>query len=298
VTTPYPPFELANRVLSLEGWDDPFQAYERLGAETKAALLDLLPEDWSFRDKRVLDFGCGAGRTLRHFLGEAEQGELWGTDIDARSIAWVQDNLCPPLHALRCGSAPPLQFEGSSFDLVWAISVFTHLTDQSLAWLAELHRVLKPEGLLMASYTGRWSSELLAGEPWEEDRIGMNVLRHDQGWNDGGPMVLMSDWWVREHWGRAFEFVAVEPMVHGQTWALLRKRHVEATADMLAAPSADPREYAALRHNVEQLQREQVLRESELRRSYERSLSWRVTRPLRSVAAALRAARRSEAPRD
>lgn len=290
---PYPPFELANRVLSLDGWGEPFAAYDRLGAETKAALLDLLPDGWSFEGKRVLDFGCGAGRTLRHFLDEAERGELWGADIDASSIAWLEAKLCPPLRALRCEEAPPLALEAGSFDLIWAISVFTHLTDRSLAWLAELHRLLRPGGLLMASYTGRWTSELLAGEPWDEDRVGMNALRHDQGWDHGGPMVLMSDWWVRDHWGRAFEFVAVEPQVHGQTWALMRRRELRVTAEELAAPSGDPREYAALRHNLEQLRREQAVRAESLRAAYESSLSWRVTRPLRGLGAALRAARRA-----
>ena len=290
---PYPPFELANRVLSLDGWGEPFAAYERLGAETKAALLDLLPDGWSFEGKRVLDFGCGAGRTLRHFLDEAERGELWGADIDASSIAWLEAKLCPPLRAMHCEDAPPLALEGGSFDLIWAISVFTHLTDRSLAWLAELHRLLRPGGLLMASYTGCWTSELLAGEPWDEDRVGMNVLRHDQAWDHGGPMVLMSDWWVREHWGRAFEFVAVEPQVHGQTWALMRRREPRVTAEELAAPSGDPREHMALRHNLEQLRREQALRAESLRAAYESSLSWRVTRPLRGLGAALRAARRA-----
>jgi SAM-dependent methyltransferase len=231
-------------------------------------------------------------------VAEAEIGEVWGADIDARSIRWLQQHLSPPLRVMQSLPQPPLGLDGQSVDLIWAISVFTHLTDQSLPWLAELHRILKPDGLLMASYTGRWSSELLAGEPWDEDRIGMNVLRHDQGWDDGGPMVLMSDWWVREHWGRAFEVLAVEPMVHGQTWALLRKRPVAITPALLAEPSDDPREYLALRHNFEQLQREQLARFAELRRSYERSLSWRVTRPLRAAGAAIRAARRSGAPRD
>jgi SAM-dependent methyltransferase len=290
---PYPPFELANRVLSLDGWGEPFAAYERLGAETKDALLDLLSDDWSFEGKRVLDFGCGAGRTLRHLLDEAERGELWGADIDAASIAWIEANLCPPLRALRCEPTPPLAFEDGSFDLIWAISVFTHLTDHSLAWLAELHRLMKPEGLLMASYTGRWSSELLAGEPWDEDRVGMNVLRHDQDWDEGGPMVLMSDWWVREHWGRAFEFVAVEAQVHGQTWALMRRRDVQLTAAELAAPSGDPREHTALRHNLEQLRCEQTARAESVRATYEGTLSWRVTRPLRALETAARTARRA-----
>jgi hypothetical protein len=36
-----PPLDLAKRVCSLEGRGDPFEAYHRLGAETKAALLRL-----------------------------------------------------------------------------------------------------------------------------------------------------------------------------------------------------------------------------------------------------------------
>jgi SAM-dependent methyltransferase len=255
---------LANRVCSLEGRGEPFAAYEKLGAETREALEGLLPDDWSFDRKRVLDFGCGAGRTLRHFLSEAETAEFWGADIDAPSIDWLQQTLCPPLHALRSAVDPPLPLERGSFDLIWALSVFTHLTDNSLAWLLELHRVLKPGGTLIATYMGRWNSEVLAGEPWEEDRVGMNVLRHNRSWEVGGPMVLMSDWWVRAHWGRAFEILEVAPRIHNQSWALLRKRDVELTADELEAPADDPREYVALRHNVRQLQREIERRESEV----------------------------------
>ena len=166
---------------------------------------------------------------------------------------------------------------------MWAISVFTHLTDASLPWLLELHRILRPGGLLIATYMGRWTSDALAGEPWDEDRIGMNVLRHANGWDEGGPMVLMSDWWVQAHWGRAFEIVEVAPLVHGQSWALLRRRDVALTAADLERPADDPREHAALRHNLRQVQREIEA----LRRDYERSFSWRVTRPLRAVRAGL-----------
>jgi SAM-dependent methyltransferase len=279
---PFPPLSLADRVLSLEDRPDPLAAYAALGAETKAALLGLLPDGWSFAGKRVLDFGCGAGRTLRHFLAEAETAEVWGTDLDAASVEWLQGALCPPLHAVRCGAEPPLPLD-PGFDLIWAISVFTHLTDASLAWLLELHRMLAPGGLLMATYMGRWNSEALAGEPWDEDRIGMNVLRHDQAWEHGGPMVLMSDWWVRAHWGRAFEILAVEANVHGQSWALMRRREVSLTVADLERPEDDPREVAALRHNVRQVQRELELRRDEERARYERSRSWRLTRPLRRL---------------
>ena len=304
---PYPPLELASRVFSVTGWtSDPFRTYEEMGAQTARAIVRLLPDDWSFDGKRVLDFGSGAGRTLRHFLGEAEKGEFWGTDIDRPSIEWLDENLCPPLNAWQCEAWPPLGLEHGSFDLAWAISVFTHLTDNSLAWLLELQRLLKPGGLLIATYMGRWNSEWFVGELWDEDRIGRNVLHHNRDWSVGGPAVLMSDWWVREHWGRAFEILETAPQIHNMSWALMRKRDVELTTDELERPGNDLREYEALRHNVRQLHREvaqlqqreaheRALREQqlgELSRRYEESASWTVTRPLRAAAKIARSARR------
>lgn len=281
---PYPPAALTNRVCSLEGSADPIAAYDRAGAEAKGALLALLPADWSFEDKRVLDFGCGAGRTLRHFIGEAQRGiQFWGADIDAASIRWLTRNLSPPLNAVQSGHDPPLGLAYGSFDLAWALSVFTHLTDNSLPWLAELHRLLKPGGLLIATYMGRYNGEVFTHEPWDEDRIGMNVMRRDQPWELGGPVVLMSDWWVKAHWGRAFELLAEAP-VHGQTWVLLRRRDGATSAAELERPAEDPREYGALRHNVRQVDRDRERALADLANSYERSWSWRVTGPIRQAA--------------
>ncbi len=303
---PYPPLDLVSRVFTVTGFkSDPFRAYEAIGAQTSDAVRRLLPDDWSFAGRRVLDFGSGAGRTLRHFLPEAETAELWGTDIDGPSIDWLEQHLCPPLHAWHAEAGPPLGLEHGTFDLIWAISVFTHLTDTSSAWLLELHRLLKPDGLLLATYMGRWNSEWLAGEPWDEGRVGRNVLSHGRGWDDGGPAVLMSDWWVRAHWGRAFEILHVAPQIHNMSWALMRRRDVDLTTDDLERPDDDPREFAALRHNITQLHREvaqQARRadderrrcealERELRAFYEDSTSWRLTRPLRAGARSLRSRR-------
>jgi SAM-dependent methyltransferase len=285
-------------------WQRAFAEYWwQIGPETKDAIVDLLPDDWSFEGKRVLDFGSGPGRTLKEFLTEARTAEFWGVDIDAPSIDQLRATFCPPVHAARCGYAPPLDFEAGYFDVAWAISVFTHLTDNSIAWLLELHRVLKPGGFLIANYMGRWTSELVAGEPWDEDRIGMNVFRHTHPWHDGGPLVLISDWWLREHWGRAFEVVDIAPRIHNSSWALLRKRDVALTVDDVARPGDDPREYRAVRHNLVHAQREIEDAESRLaeaRReaaeelaalssSYEQSRSWRLTRPIRELAHFLRA---------
>jgi SAM-dependent methyltransferase len=288
---PYPPLHLANRVCSLAGRCDPIKAYERLGAETKRALLEILPSDFLFAGKRVLDFGCGAGRTLRHFIEEARAAEFWGADIDGPSVDWLRRHLSPPLHVFRNDPEPPLGLEHGTFDLVWALSVFSHLTDNSLPWLLELHSLLKPDGLLLATYMGRWNGALFTNEPWDDDVVGMNVLRRDQDWSDGGPVVLMSDWWVREHWGRVFDVVELVPEMHGQTWVLLRKREVAMTVEELERPADDPREYTALKHNLRQVEADRERMIFELRSSYENSRSWRLTRPLRDGAALIRAIR-------
>lgn len=310
---PLPPRELAARVYSVD-WSDPDAAYLELGAQTRQQIVEMLPAGWSFEGRRVLDFGSGAGRTLRHFAAEAETAEFWGCDIDGPSIEWMRESLCPPFHAWQTLSVPPLALEHGSFDLVYAVSVFTHLTDNSTPWLLELHRMLKPDGLLIATFMGRWTSEWFAKEPWVEDRVGRNVLYHHRDWDSGGPAVLMSEWWLREHWGRAFEVVDIVPAFQNYSWAMLRKRDVELDPDELDRPSDDPREVLALRHNIHQLHRE-VVTELEAARvrqewaltdqaaGYERrihelgeriaelegSLSWRATRPLRRAAALLRA---------
>jgi SAM-dependent methyltransferase len=301
------------------GWIDRFaELWEKLGPETRTAIVELLPADWTFEGKRVLDFGCGAGRTLRHFAAEAQTAEIWGVDIDATSIELLRETVSPPFHVMRSEYMPPLDLESGSFDLIWSISVFTHLTDNSLPWLLELHRLLKPDGLLLATYMGRWTSELLAGEPWDEDRVGMNVLRHNHPASDGAPLVLISDWWLREHWGRAFDVLEIAPQIHNQSWAVLRKRDVAVSVTDLERPGADPSEYAALRHNLVQAQREiestqqrarleieaaaealgadRAAELERLRRYYEESRSWQLTRPLRAggrFARALRSRRRA-----
>ncbi|MBK5233919.1 MAG: class I SAM-dependent methyltransferase [Thermoleophilia bacterium] len=274
-----------NRVSALPGNDGTVEGtYDSVGRSTSESLRRMLPPDYDFSGRTVLDFGCGAGRTLRHFHEEAETAEFHGVDIDQSSVNWLNENLCPPLHVSRCGTEPPLDFADGSVDLAWAISVFAHLTDSSPAWLFELHRVLKPGGLLMASYMGEWNSESVAGEPWDPNRIGMNVLSHDHPWDEGGPMVLMSEWWMNEHWGRAFEIVRIDQRVHNQTWVLLRKKDFSITVEELMAPGDDPREWRALEHNIQQLRRESA----EISNRYKTSLSWRVTRPLRAIRALLR----------
>ncbi len=164
---------------------------------------------------RSREGGCSTSAAARagscaQFLPEAASGEFWGCDLHRPSIAWLDEHLSPPLR-FYVNDRIPTPHPDSHFDLVYAISVFTHITREWSAWLLELHRVLKPEGLLLATFCGPefWGKSL--SRPPDENGLGMCVqtLRRKVGDEGSGPRVLHSPWWLRSHWGRAFEILSL-----------------------------------------------------------------------------------------
>ena len=97
----------------------------------------------------VLDFGCGCGRTLT-WLSKSFPGIQWhGTDVDAEAIEWCRENIPGGAFEIN-GKAPPMGYRDESFDFVYAISVFTHLSgDAQRVWTQELHRVVKRGGIVL-----------------------------------------------------------------------------------------------------------------------------------------------------
>jgi SAM-dependent methyltransferase len=105
--------------------------------------------------ERVLDFGCGCGRTLRCFKERPAGQQLFGTDIDPQSIGWCREHLRGLADWRVNDVEPPLVYPDASFDLIYAISVFTHIDEAAqFAWLAELRRVAKPGALLLLTVHG------------------------------------------------------------------------------------------------------------------------------------------------
>lgn len=112
---------------------------------------------------RVLDFGCGAGRMLRHLEGRIPAREIWGVDVEADAIRWCKQHFGRPFRFATTTTIPHLPFEDRSFELVCARSVFTHIDDLADAWLLEMRRVLHPEGRLYVTIHDERTVELLAG---------------------------------------------------------------------------------------------------------------------------------------
>jgi SAM-dependent methyltransferase len=91
--------------------------------------------------RSILDFGCGCGRVARRWRDLP--GAVHGTDFNATLVEWCRANL--PFGTFRTnGPEPPLEYGDDSFDLVYALSVLTHLpVDAQERWLDELARVAR-----------------------------------------------------------------------------------------------------------------------------------------------------------
>jgi SAM-dependent methyltransferase len=112
----------------------------------------------------VLDFGCGCGRVVRRWDGISGPS-FFGSDYNASLVKWCRENL-PFARFEVNGLAPPLPFDDGQFDLVYALSVFTHLTEPlQHEWMAELRRVIKPGGLVLFTTRGdAWAWKLTPEE--------------------------------------------------------------------------------------------------------------------------------------
>jgi SAM-dependent methyltransferase len=110
---------------------------------------------------QMLDFGCGCGRVLRHWK-DLTGPKIHGAEPNPQLADWCARSL-PFAQISRSLPLPPLPYKSGSFDFIYAISVFTHLTEGAqLVWVEELRRLLSRSGLLVVSthgdrYVGRLS---------------------------------------------------------------------------------------------------------------------------------------------
>ena len=135
----------------------------------------------------ILDYGCGWGRHMRLMYRFSSPAKIYGVDALDRSIELCRQHRVLGNLAL-CEYVPQtLPFGGIYFDLVYAFSVFTHLSEKTMhCALRGIRARIKEDGLLVVT--------VRPVEYWD---------RHKEAWPPGKNATDLK----AEHLQRDFAFV-------------------------------------------------------------------------------------------
>jgi SAM-dependent methyltransferase len=176
------------------------------------------------KDLKILDFGCSSGRVMRHFGSQIEDNNwrVYGCDIQATAIESMRaDNWSDGFEFFTSTTIPHLPFEDNSLDVIYSFSVFTHTKYLWDAWLLELKRVLKPNGLMLhtvhleaawkfyhSNRDEKWVQESQAPEVYNTPSMQVDFLF------DGDASVSQVFWKeevLKNYWSRHFASLEVLP---------------------------------------------------------------------------------------
>ncbi len=146
---------------------------------------------------RILEWGCGPGRVIRHLPSLLPDSEIYGSDYNDESVEWCKTAI-PNVKFTHNQLRPPLPFEDNLFDVVYAISVITHLSEQgNIDWITELSRILKPDGILVLWSNGDSIADFLL--PGERERYDAEDFTERTRYQEGKKMymALHPPAWIR-----------------------------------------------------------------------------------------------------
>ena len=157
--------------------------------------LDLLQSLVDLDQHRVIiELGCGAAQLSRQLLVRYPSCEVTGLEVDQRQHAKNLQNPQQRLHFVAAG-AQAIPFEAGRFELALMLKSLHHVpVDQMGLALAEVHRVLKPKGLLYISepvFAGAYNEVIRLFN--DEERVRGAALRELQKAVGSGAWVQVSE---------------------------------------------------------------------------------------------------------
>ena len=156
----------------------------------------------------ILDFGCGCGRIIRHWK---QDSRLCGSDYNPVLAGWCRENL-PFAEFTVNGLASKLIYADETFDFIYAISVFTHLTEElGFFWMKELGRVLRPGGVMYLTFMGTTRAPHLRTELREQFEKGRLVVTGEEFSGGNRCAVYHPEKYVREILAKEFHVLDFIP---------------------------------------------------------------------------------------
>lgn len=178
----------------------------------------------SMIELKVLDFACGPGRVATQIKDKLGNCELYGSDIDEEAIKWASTNKTDTAQFSVNKEKPPTKYDDNFFDVIYSISLFTHLDENyQNDWLKEIRRILKPGGIFITTVHGSFCRDtcspeelnLLAsrGFAFRIDHVGRFKI---DGLPDFYQTTFHTKYYVEKNWSAYFEVENyLEGGVHG-----------------------------------------------------------------------------------
>ena len=145
-----------------------FKDHSSINTQRKLRAFSILVEDtfekYGSKSQRpkILDVGCSLGHFLRIFDGLGF--ETYGIDIADYAIRQAKENT--KANTCVCDIQLGAPFNDGFFDLITIFEVFEHL-ERPVDALKQIHRILKPDGLLILATSNTNSiTRLIMGKRW------------------------------------------------------------------------------------------------------------------------------------
>jgi SAM-dependent methyltransferase len=188
--------------------------------------------DRPLNEARVLDFGCGWGRLTRFLARDVAPGRLYACDPVEQILDVCRQSGVPATLARTEFAPDRLPFD-EPFDLAFAFSVFTHLSESTHErCLTALYEALRPGGVLVVTVRPPAYVELceamhpLLGTPLEGPEYLFVPHRAEASHPQyaGGEMTygeaVITVPYIRERWAPRFELLDVD-LLAGDLYQLM-----------------------------------------------------------------------------
>lgn len=139
-----------------------YRQYATSGQEHAEIILGYIDAHTDETCVAITEWGCGLARILQHFPDTMIRT---GTDYNGEAIEWAGENF-PDLTFVKNDMLPPWNISEASQDVIYAISIFTHLGEATQnAWIKQIAASLKVGGLFIFTVHGDpQPGQLLASE--------------------------------------------------------------------------------------------------------------------------------------
>lgn len=126
--------------------------YFESGFQSTQVLKNLINAFMPQKKLTLLEFASGYGRLTRHFPNVLPEVDAFACDIHQEAVEYIQTF---GAQSLSSSKTPENFYTGKRFDVVFALSFFTHMPEHTWGrWLRALARQLEPGGILMMTTHG------------------------------------------------------------------------------------------------------------------------------------------------